>query len=273
MALIPLIAYNSAYASLSEKINYSAQDDYEIRCYLDKYNLNAEKSDSGLYYIIDEEGTGASPLISDRVKVSYRGYFTNGTIFDESSAEGISFYFPQVIPGWQEGIRYFREGGSGKLFIPSRLGYGNKSHNRIPGGSVLIFDIKLIYVNYNTENDLEIQKYISDNNLKAYKSTSGLYVTMDVEGHGKKVTSDDNVTITYIGILTDNTIFAKSLEKAITFNLDEVLGGWKEGLTYFKQGGSGKLLVPSHMAYGNKGTDKVPGGAVTIYHIHLISVN
>lgn len=51
-----------------------------------------------------------------------------------------------VIKGWTEGITYFKEGGEGILLIPSKLGYGSKDRSGIPGGSVLIFDIKLITV-------------------------------------------------------------------------------------------------------------------------------
>ena len=71
----------------------------------------------------------------------------NGTIFDQSSSDGITFNLSQVIPGWSEGITYFNEGGEGILLVPPHLGYGSNSHSGIPGGSVLIFDVKLLSVN------------------------------------------------------------------------------------------------------------------------------
>ena len=110
-------------------------------------NLQAEKSPSGLYYIIENEGTGLNPTTTDQVRVAYKGYFLNGTVFDQSAPEGISFNLQQVIPGWTEGITYFKEGGSGMLLIPSHLGYGFLDYRGIPGGSVLIFEIDLIKVN------------------------------------------------------------------------------------------------------------------------------
>jgi len=48
-----------------------------------------------------------------------------------------------VIQGWQIGLPYFSEGGSGKLLIPSELGYGSQKAGDIPANSVLIFDIQL----------------------------------------------------------------------------------------------------------------------------------
>lgn len=133
--------------SKDEEKDYVALNDKEITDYIAQNNLTAEKSATGLYYVIDDEGTGAQPTFTSNVTVAYKGYFTNGAVFDESNAEGISFGLQQVIAGWTEGITYFKEGGSGKLLIPSHLAYGNSGRPGIPGGAVLIFDINLISVN------------------------------------------------------------------------------------------------------------------------------
>jgi FKBP-type peptidyl-prolyl cis-trans isomerase FkpA len=130
-----------------ENVDYVAKNDKEITDYLAKNNLTAQKSESGLYYIIKEPGTGTQPTATSNVTVAYKGYYTNGTIFDQSSDAGISFGLNQVIKGWTEGIPYFKTGGSGILLVPAHLGYGNYYYRGIPGGSVLIFDVKLISVN------------------------------------------------------------------------------------------------------------------------------
>ncbi|TNJ45868.1 FKBP-type peptidyl-prolyl cis-trans isomerase [Tamlana fucoidanivorans] len=131
----------------NEYIDYRVKNDEEIQAYIEANNLEATKSDTGLYYIIEEQGTGDTPSYSSNVTVAYKGYFTSGKVFDESDEAGISFNLNQVIPGWTEGITYFSEGGSGKLLIPSHLAYGSYDYSGIPGGSVLIFDINLISVN------------------------------------------------------------------------------------------------------------------------------
>ncbi len=131
----------------SESIDFAVKNDQEINDYISANNLDAKKSNSGLYYVVNEAGTDEQPTVNSNVTVAYKGYFTNGSVFDQSSAEGISFNLQQVIKGWAEGITYFKEGGSGLLMIPAHLGYGSKTINGIPGGSVLIFDIHLIAVN------------------------------------------------------------------------------------------------------------------------------
>ena len=127
--------------------DFTELNEQEIQDYISAEGLNAIRSASGLYYVINNAGSANKPLPSSNVTVAYKGYFTDGRVFDESSAEGISFNLNQVIPGWTEGLTYFGEGGSGVLLIPSRLGYGNSGRGSIPGGAVLVFDIALRSIN------------------------------------------------------------------------------------------------------------------------------
>ena len=145
--LLVLTLFISCSKDTKTVTDYTAKNEQEIKDYLAKNNLTAQRSTSGLYYIINEQGTGTQPTAASNVTVAYKGYFTNGNVFDQSKAEGISFGLNQVIKGWTEGIPYFKTGGSGVLLIPSHWGYGSTNNGPIPGGSVLIFDVKLISVN------------------------------------------------------------------------------------------------------------------------------
>lgn len=124
-------------------------DRVKIEEYLTENGLVAEKTDEGLYYIIENEGTGARPDLSSTVTVHYQGQTLDGDIFDSSYDRGQKSTFPlyAVIEGWQIGIPLFREGGKGKLIIPSHLGYGaNPPPGAIGKNEVLIFDIELFVV-------------------------------------------------------------------------------------------------------------------------------
>ena len=127
--------------------NFEPQTEADIIKYIEDNNLNATKSSSGLYYVINNEGNGTRPKSTSNVTVAYKGYLLDGTVFDQSNDTGISFGLNRVIAGWSEGITYFKEGGEGILLIPSDLGYGPNGSGSIPGGAVLVFDIKLIRVN------------------------------------------------------------------------------------------------------------------------------
>ena len=145
--LILVLAFVTACKTDDDTIDFKEKNNEDILAYIEKNNLDAQKSDSGLYYVINELGSGEHPTATSNVTVAYKGYFLDGKIFDESGAYGISFNLQQVIKGWTEGITYFKEGGKGKLLIPSHLGYGPNGRPGIPGGAVLVFDIHLISVN------------------------------------------------------------------------------------------------------------------------------
>lgn len=129
--------------------DYSAENETQITEYLAKNNLTskAQATGSGLYFIINEQGTGKQATSSATVTVNYKGYLIDGTVFDQSTtSDGTTFELSRLIEGWKEGLPYFKEGGSGVLLIPAHLGYGSTKVGNIPAGSVLIFDIKLITV-------------------------------------------------------------------------------------------------------------------------------
>ncbi len=115
-----------------------------IEEYLLDSGLVAESTESGLHYIIEEEGIGNYPTLNSIVKVDYKGYLLNGDVFDEGVVNDYPLY--RYIDGWQEGMQFFKEGGEGILLIPSGLGYGSASKPDIPANSVLIFDVDLINV-------------------------------------------------------------------------------------------------------------------------------
>lgn len=143
--IFKLLTFIILFSSCSKKNaeQQAIKDDQIITEYLSKNNIDATKASSGLYYYIETKGNSNKPNQNSQVRVSYKGYLIDGKVFDESDSSGIVFYLNQVIEGWTEGICYFGEGGKGKLFIPSSLGYGSKSTGDIPTNSVLIFDISL----------------------------------------------------------------------------------------------------------------------------------
>lgn len=110
--------------------------------------------DSGLMYVVEQEGEGASPESSDTVKVHYRGTTVDGTEFDSSYERGepVEFQVDRVIPGWTEALQLMQEGDKWQLAIPADLAYGPQGRGGvIPPEATLIFDVELLEVNPATE--------------------------------------------------------------------------------------------------------------------------
>jgi len=115
---------------------------------LKKYS-NAEKTDSGLHFVITEPGEGKKPDAATMVKVHYTGKLVDGTVFDSSVERDEPFEFVvgtgQVIAGWDEGILDMQIGEKRTLIIPFELAYGEKGYAPvIPPKADLIFDVELL---------------------------------------------------------------------------------------------------------------------------------
>jgi peptidylprolyl isomerase len=110
------------------------------------------RTPSGLKYIDEVVGTGASPTPGQMVTVNYVGTLENGSKFDSSFDRNQPFKFPigqgRVIKGWDEGVMTMKVGGKRKLIVPPELGYGSRSMGpKIPANSTLIFEVELLGVN------------------------------------------------------------------------------------------------------------------------------
>ncbi len=103
---------------------------------------------SGLQYQVLTEGKGPKPKATDSVRVHYKGTLLDGKQFDSSyeRKEPVVFPLAGVVPGWQEGIALMPVGSKYKLWIPSKLGYGEQG---TPGGPIgpnatLVFEVELL---------------------------------------------------------------------------------------------------------------------------------
>ena len=143
--LISLITVTLFACSKHDKAEQSRIDDALIQQYFIDHNItDAESTNTGLYFRVTKDGTGIPPFLETIIKVEYKGYLIDGTVFEDFSDNAINIPLKSTIDGWQQGLQAFNRGSEGQLFIPSSLAYGRKKQGDIPAYSVLIFDIELI---------------------------------------------------------------------------------------------------------------------------------
>ncbi len=110
---------------------------------------DVQTTDSGLLYIILNEGSGKTPTIDSNVRVHYAGRLNNGVEFDSSYKRKAPAEFPVngVIKGWTEMLQLMKEGTKLVVCIPPDLAYGAFGiPGAIPPNAVLEFDIELVKV-------------------------------------------------------------------------------------------------------------------------------
>lgn len=133
----------------------------KIEEYATQKGLKVQKTENGLYYVIEKEGTGEATTPGTTMYVNYAGYLLDGTLFDTSWPEiakannvyneerpyeplPVNVGMGQVIPGWDEGLMLLKKGSKAKFLIPSPLAYGESGAGAlIPANSILVFDVEV----------------------------------------------------------------------------------------------------------------------------------
>jgi len=239
--------------------------------------MNYTKTDSGLEYVITENGDGVQATAGSRVKVHYTGKLEDGTEFDSSLDRGEPFAFElgagMVIKGWDEGIALMHVGDKAVLKIPSNLGYGERGAGAmIPPNATLIFEVELLEI----KPPVKIEEFDIEGKVKS-KTESGLEYILVKEGNGIKAAAGNTVNVHYTGYLEDGTVFDSSLKRDQPFSfvlgMGRVIKGWDEGIALMKVGDKVRLIIPADLGYGERGAGGIiPPNATLIFDVELLEV-
>jgi FKBP-type peptidyl-prolyl cis-trans isomerase FkpA len=124
----------------------------EIEEYLAKNNIKAQKAPEGTFVEVKDPGNGPAVDSGKYCSIRYTGKsFPSMKVFDGNMEAGkppfdVVIGTHAVIPGWDEGLKYFKKGGKGTLYIPFFQAYGAQPG---PGGvqyETLVFDIEVVNV-------------------------------------------------------------------------------------------------------------------------------
>ena len=108
----------------------------------------------------------------------------------------------------------------------------------------------------------------------AERSATGVVFIPLVEGTGANPSPTSTVRVHYHGTLRDGTVFDSSVERndPISLALNQVISCWTEGVQKLKVGGKAKLVCPSDTAYGDQGSQDIPGGAALAFEVELLAI-
>ncbi|MAF84454.1 MAG: FKBP-type peptidyl-prolyl cis-trans isomerase [Gammaproteobacteria bacterium] len=108
----------------------------------------------------------------------------------------------------------------------------------------------------------------------AMTTNSGIVIVEIVTGSGASPTPDSTVKAHYHGTLRDGRVFDSSVARGQPFTspLNSVIPCWREAIPLIKEGGKSKITCPAELAYGNRGSGIIPGGAALTFEVELIEV-
>ena len=151
--------------------------------------------------------------------------------------------------------------------------------NYIGAGVIAVAVVLGAYYMIQPSNTADTVKTASDSNTNKNmpeQNTGGLVIVDEVIGTGATATAGDNVTVDYVGMLTNGTVFDASKNRGnagFTFILGtgQVIKGWDVGVAGMKVGGKRKLTIPADMAYGNQAVGGViPANSTLVFEVELL---
>ena len=117
--------------------------------YIKNANITAVPTESGLYFIEKNEGSGDYIEQGDEVVVNYTLTLADGSLVETTLGSEPMVYIvgrEKFISGWEEAIAKMKKGSVATVIIPSKIGYGAEGKGDIQPYSTLIFEIEIVDV-------------------------------------------------------------------------------------------------------------------------------
>jgi peptidylprolyl isomerase len=232
---------------------------------------DAQTTKSGLAFKVLDKGKGTTrPKDSDKVKINFTGWTTDGQMFDSTVARGQPAEMPldKLSPGWSEGLALMVEGEKRRLWIPEELAF--KGQPGAPKG-MIVMDVELLGFTPGPK-PIAAPADVAKPPADAKKTESGLYTKVLAKGKGtERPTAASMVEVHYTGWTTNGKMFDSSVvsKQPAHFPLSHVIPGWTEGLALMVEGEKRRLWIPEELAY--KGKPGAPQGML-VFDVELLKI-
>lgn len=137
--------------------------------------------------------------------------------------------------------------------------------------SLLLLALLLTACGGDDNPHLTIEEYLLQENLETEMTASGLHYIIHDRGTTETPSLSSDITIDYTGYFLAGSNFDQGTD--VTFPLGNLIQGWQEGIRLIGKGGSITLLIPSNLAYGNRGAGSIPPNTDLGFDINLDDFN
>ncbi len=265
------------------------------------------ETETGLYYKFHTDIDDIKPESGQILSIHLRYGTEDTVIFDnrDRSPRPVDLMLMEpMYPGdISEGFAMMSKGDSASFIVDAESFFNYTAQSPLPDfiepESKLFFDVVL--VSFMDEKDFveeqerlsqelmeqseelallegeKLDSYIEEEDIKAKPLESGLIYIETKKGSGEPVEPGKTVTVHYEGRLIDGTVFDSSKRAGRPFEFvvgrGQVISGWDEGLTLMNVGGEAQLIIPSYLAYGQRGIQNlIPPFSTLIFDVEILDV-
>jgi FKBP-type peptidyl-prolyl cis-trans isomerase FkpA len=260
---------------------------------------------SGLKYTFTSEHNGPKPHEGDYLTLNMIYKFENDSVlFDSRDARMPMRYQlrkPPFAGAVEEGIMLMSPGDTALFLVSADSMFAKVFHRPMPPeikkGSKVIFEIHLFKIQGAADAEAEIRKtledrfiaekqsldkYIEENRIKEKPTVNGLYIIVTEKKKGKLPVKGNKITVQYTGKFLNGEVFDALLPNhpmIYTLGEGKMLAGWEEAFAQLHEGEKAVLIIPSELAYGEKGKRNaasgvyiVPPYTTLVYEVEVLSI-
>jgi FKBP-type peptidyl-prolyl cis-trans isomerase FkpA len=299
-------------AEMEKAEKFKSEEPGKIQAYLAKNKVTVAPSDSGVYVITQNPGTGRAIQKTDFVKINLTVSSIEGkkifSTLDRNQPITFEYGQPFDTKGFDEAIGKMKKGSKATVVVPSKMGFGPRGRKDQTGADIItpyspvVYDIEVLDLKTKAENEkaqkeaaanakkaadeamakepVLIQQYLKDNKITAKPTANGLYYVEKVKGKGPLAKAGNKVKVHYTGKLFSGKVFDSSLTRKpvqpyeFTLGQGQVIPGWDEGIALMSAGGKATLIIPSKLAYGAQGAGAdIPAYSPLVFDVELVSIS
>jgi FKBP-type peptidyl-prolyl cis-trans isomerase len=231
-----------------------------------------KNASTGIYYNISKTNSAGLAVSSAYdLLLAYSLKTIDGKEIAKADSAMFNFYTTKVFDGFKYALLLLKEGEKGTFLIPSYQAYYESPPAGVEKYAVIVLEIELLDM---LSEDDKINNYLKKKNITVTEKTNtGLRFirTSDVTANDSLKTGD-NVSVKYNGMFLNETSF-DSGTFGVVIGSSSTIAGFSEGISKLKKGEKARIILPSTIGYGSKGSGSIPPFTPLIFDIEILTVN
>lgn len=231
-----------------------------------------KNASTGIYYNISKTNSAGLAVSSAYdLLLAYSLKTIDGKEITKADSAMFNFYTSQAFDGFKYALLLLKEGEKGTFLIPSYQAYYESPPAGVEKYAVIVAEIELLDL---LSEDDKINNYVKKKSITVTEKTNtGLrFIRTSATTTNDSLKTGDNVSVKYNGMFLSETSF-DSGSFSVVIGSNSTIAGFSEGISKLKKGEKAKIILPSTIGYGSKGSGSIPPFTPLIFDIEILTVN